>query len=243
MYEAPPEDKWFTPAQLTKLSWPEIAYFLSKAFLELESKKISQNSLAILWAQVCLETAHGGKIFNNNFGNIKKLKDHSYTSYDCSEILNGKNENFKPYHPQTFFAAWPTALDGAKGYLYFLKTKKNYKEAWQMMLLGDPVKYVEALKKGGYFTANLASYTKVVVNLTKTFHKNYESFMTYEPPTIVEPKEKLPESETKQPPESIGSNKEQDKEATVIKDKVKEVPTPNFWDNIAQVLKLWFKIK
>ena len=111
------------------------------------------------------------------------------------------------------------------------------------MLLGDPVKYVEALKKGGYFTANLASYTKVVVNLTKTFHKNYESFMTYEPPTIVEPKEKLPESETKQPPESIGSNKEQDKEATVIKDKVKEVPTPNFWDNIAQVLKLWFKIK
>lgn len=178
MYEEKPNDPLFVEAELTPLTEQQAAIVLRTSFKNLIGHYPSIESLAILWAQSALETGRwkNGSIYNWNFGNVKRLPDQKYTSYKCSEIINGKNQWFYPYHPQTFFAAWETAEEGSLAYLNFLTKKKRYAGAWQEVLNGNPIKYCAALKSAGYFTADLVLYTKGVVSLTEEFKRKFANF-------------------------------------------------------------------
>lgn len=182
-YPNRPVDDLFVDSNKTPLTEAEACYYLNEAFTNIMGFSPSQNTLAILWAQSALETGRWSSLMNNNWGNIKKLKDTKYTSYKCSEVINGINEKFEPYHPQTFFAAWDSPLEGATAYINFVKNRKRYLDAWNSLIDGDPVKYVENLKKGGYFTALLEPYTKTVLSLFNEFNKKYPSLKKYEPPS------------------------------------------------------------
>lgn len=177
MYEEKPNDPLFVEAKPTPLTEEQAACALRQAFKNVSGHYPSNETLAILWAQSALEVGRWKFIYNHNFGNIKKLPDVQYTSYKCSEVLNGKNQWFYPYHPQTFFASWPSAEEGATAYLSFLTKKKRYATAWQEALSGNPVKFCAALKSGGYFTADLVQYTKGVVSLTEEFKKKFANYV------------------------------------------------------------------
>ncbi len=172
------------PTIKTSLNEDEAVYSLREAWKELFNEYPKDETLGILYAQTALETARWKSLLNYNFGNIKKTESHDYCSYKCSEIINGKEEFFEPLHPQTFFNSYPTALDGAKEYLLFLSKRTRYAWAWQELINGDPVKYCVALKKGGYFTADLTKYTKGVVSLTEEFNRKKEKLYAWKPPVI-----------------------------------------------------------
>lgn len=177
-----PTDSLFVEDKLTPLTEAEAAYHLREAYKELTGHYPKLESLAIVWAQSALEVYRWKSIHNNNWGNIKRLKDQPYTSYKCSEIINGKNTWFFPYHPQTFFASWDSATEGAKAYLNFLYSRPRYAEAWKEIEAGNPVKYSAALKRAGYYTADLVGYTKGVVSLTNEFKSKSEALLSYQPP-------------------------------------------------------------
>ncbi len=173
------------PTQQTKLSEEEATFALRQGWNQVFGNFPSDDSLAILWAHSALETGRWTLIYNYNFGNIKKTTDHDYCMYRCSEIINGKNIYFEPPHYQTHFNSYPTAVAGATEYLQFVSQRSRYQVAWQELLAGNPVKYCAALKQGGYFTADLISYTKGVVSLTDEFKSKKDKLLTWKPETPV----------------------------------------------------------
>jgi hypothetical protein len=209
-YETRPNDSNFIDVQKTPLHEGAIAYYLREAWKDMHGDYPSENTLAIVWSQVVLETGRdtdrvkNSMMRNYNYGNIKKNLDYSpnWTSYDAGEYLDGKHSMFYQYHPQTHFAAWKSPLEGALGYLNFLKTRKRYASAWVELGEGDAVGYVKELKAGGYFTAPLDYYTKVVVRLTNEFKGKYDKLMQWQPPTLPEP-ETAPETPPEPGPDPI----------------------------------------
>lgn len=190
-YEQRPDDPRFVDNVFTPLTEEEATYYLKSAWKNIYGVYPAKNSLALLWAQSCGETGRWKYLRCNNWGNIKKRDDWKYTSYDAGENLtiNGvyKHWMFYPYHPQTFFAAWDTALEGAEAYIRFLSQRKRYKKAWIELMAGDPVAYCRELKAGGYFTAGLEHYTRGVVRLTNEFKRKYDALNAWEPEPAPEP--------------------------------------------------------
>lgn len=168
----------------TILTIEQITHALKEGWFMALGNYPEVNQLAVLWAQVCLETGRGKFIRNYNFGNIKKTKDHDYCQYDCGEWIKGKFYNFVPPHPETSFNSYPSAEQGAKEYIEFLINKKNYQPAWQQVLKGDPAAYCAALKAGGYFTEPLENYTPVVVKLCQEFKSKADKLMAWAPPVV-----------------------------------------------------------
>lgn len=87
-----------------------------------------------------------------------------------SYVKDGKNLAtvwFYPSHSACCFRAYRTLLEGAVDYIGLLK--QRFTRAWPALLAGDVVAFTAALKAQGYFTADLASYTKGMVSLYKEF--------------------------------------------------------------------------
>lgn len=181
MYETKPNDPLFIDDVLTPLSESEATYYLREAYKVVLGSYPSIDSLAILWAQTALECARWKSLHFNNWGNIKKLPGIRYTSFKCNEVINGKLQWFYSYHPQTFFAAWESHLDGASAYLSFLANRSRYARAWEQIKAGDAVQYCTELKKAGYFTADLGQYTRGVVSLTNEFKKKSATLLAWKP--------------------------------------------------------------
>lgn len=176
-----PNDPLFVDDKLTPLTESEATYYLREAFRVVTGKYPNLDSLAILWAQSALETGRWKLLHFANWGNIKRIAGQKYTSYKCSEILNGKHKYFEPYHPQTFFAAWDSPLEGAIAYLNFLHKRARYAKSWEQIILGDPIQYSKELKKAGYYTANEDHYTKGVVRLTTEFKNKSKKLLSWAP--------------------------------------------------------------
>lgn len=199
-YEGRPQDPMFVDCIETPLTEEQATYYLKTAWKNIYGEMPAINSLALLWAQSAGETGRWKMLRNNNWGNIKKRDGVKYTSYLAGEIIKGKQQLFYPYHPQTFFVALDTPLEGAEFYIKFLSSKSRYKKAWEQLILGDPVGYCRELKAGGYFTADLEHYTKGVISLTNEFKKKIDKLMSWESEPEFEP-EPLPEIEIEPEPE------------------------------------------
>lgn len=250
-YEQRPTDPNFTDVRATPLHEREIAYYLNQAWKQMHGRFPSKDTLAIIWSQVVLEAGRNtdrfenSKMRNYNYGNIKKNLDYSpyWTSYEAGEFLGGEHQMFYPYHPQTFFAAWKTPLEGALGYLKFLKHRKRYREAWAKLKEGDTRGYVAALKKGGYFTAPLDKYLGLVSRLTNEFKARYDDLMSWSPPPTEKPP---PDPEPKPEPKPKPKPKPEPKSEVDLK----PAPSPgsatqrgllsllaHLWDNFSKLFK------
>ena len=199
-YNIRPTDEMFVDYVATPLTEEEATYYLKTAWIKLFGSAPSTNSLAILFAQSCLETGRWKMLRNNNWGNIKKRDGIQYTSYECSEILNGKNINFNPYNPQTFFASWPGPLEGAVGYLDFVSKKTRYQKAWEALKRGDVSSYVIELHNAGYFTADVNMYLKTTTRLYNEFLSKKDTLLAWTPPVIIEPAPEPPIEIKQEPP-------------------------------------------
>jgi hypothetical protein len=184
-YNKPPTNPLFRKCIDTPLDRNHMAYYLREGWKKLYDEYPSNKSLSILWAQTVLET--GGKFLRNwNWGNIKKREGLEFTSYYCTEVINGKVYKFHPYHPETYFAAWPGPVEGAAGYISFLANRSRYRKAWDALVEGDPRLYCIELKNGGYFTAPLSHYMSIVLKLVDEFNRKSDILLSWEPPKEVE---------------------------------------------------------
>lgn len=183
------KDPAYLPAITTWLTRMEIAVHLSHAWKKMLETAIKPEQLAIVWSQVCLETAAGKSMMNNNFGNIKKKPGNFWTSYKCHEYDNqGVKHEYLPPHPQTYFSAWKSPDEGAMGYLVFLQNK--YPKAFQAIQAADLTAYVHALKAKGYFTAPEDKYLERMKQEQYIFDKEIAPKLTpeeEEPLTVKEP--------------------------------------------------------
>jgi len=182
-------DPTFIPAVTTYLSLQEIAVHLSHAWKKLMGMEIKDEQLGIVWTQVCLETASGTKMMNNNFGNIKKKPGNFFTSYKCHEYDNqGIKHEYLPPDKQTWFSAWKSPDEGAMGYLLYLQQK--YPEGFQAIKNGDISTYVKAIKKRGYFTAPEDKYLARMKQELFIFERDVKPKLIREEPeplTVKEP--------------------------------------------------------
>ena len=160
----------FYENKLTPLTQEYLTYILNEGWKLLFGSYPKKKQLALLWSQTALE---GGfkSVHWWNLGNVKRTAGHDFTSFRCSEIINGKEIFFDPPHPQTFFNCYLTPEQGAKEYIEFLSKRKRYAKAWQGVLAGDPVMFVHQLKLANYFTANENLYQIGVNRLVAQFNK------------------------------------------------------------------------
>lgn len=162
----------FVPAVKTVVTEHDIITAIKQSYSTLFDVDISLDTLAILCAHVFLECGRGKACFNFNLGNVKQTKEHTWTMYKCSEILNGKEVFFSPPHPQTHFNAYESLPDAALEHLRFLELPR-YEKALDAANRGEPEEYVDELKAAGYFTAGLEKYKKAVVSLYKEILTKY----------------------------------------------------------------------
>jgi len=169
-----------------------------KAFNEIPKKQ----SIAVLWAQNCIETGATSSMWGNNVGNVKFVpssnpEDDNGKQYQMLanvwEMINGKKIIFQPPHPATWFRAFPTLREGIAYHLDFL-CNHRYKSAWASVQAGDPAGFVHALKMAKYFTALESDYVKGVNAYFKKFmaDSTFESVvaaMTQPIPAAQEPSE------------------------------------------------------
>lgn len=145
--------------------------------------------LAILGAQVCLETGRFQKMHCWNPGNRKLPKDWdgTFCRYACDEIFDAQTARaaqrlgacylfprhdglvrvaLPAEHPWSRFVGFLTAPEGFSDYVGLIA--KRYPTAWSKAYAGDTAGFVAALKAGHYFTADEIPYCKGVVSLVKT---------------------------------------------------------------------------
>jgi hypothetical protein len=126
---------------------------LSRAVQAATGSAPSAQTLDVLSAQVSLETAHGGAMYNFNFGGIKGESPSGQTAhYMTHEVLNGKDVTL-----QQGFRAYGSLDAGAKDYVSVLRSR--FPQAFGQAMSGNVDGFAHALKQVGYYTASEQSYT------------------------------------------------------------------------------------
>lgn len=117
----------------------------------------SHASLAVLAAQVALETANGKACVQNNVGNFKAYAGVDSCSFLTTEWIGTPPA---PVSMTCKFAAWPTLAEGVQAYLRNLYT--HWTKAWHFVCAGDPEGFSAGLRAQGYYTAPVELYAKGV---------------------------------------------------------------------------------
>lgn len=161
-------------------------------------RKPSDDVLALALAKCALETGRFQKIWNFNYGNIKAGATYR-GMFTCillnevikvggvdrvvwfapdGELVGGPTSKLKGAplpvpngHPQTRMRVHANHFDGAFEYVDFLRKRPAM---WSALQLGEPIAFVSALKRGGYFTAPEAAYSKAVASLFREFRLKLE---------------------------------------------------------------------
>lgn len=157
------------PDVLTRATPAEVGRALVRAWRAIEGREPDTKSIVVLLAQGALETGRWRSMHCWNLGNVKSVAGdgRSWTFFRCNEILNGKEVWFDPPHPACRFRAFETLDEGAVDYLALLR--RRYVSAWPAVLVGDPVAFVRAIKRAGYFTAAEEPYVRSVASLFAEF--------------------------------------------------------------------------
>ncbi len=172
--------------KLTPLTAQDMIRALREAFFQLTGNDPTDKTLAILTAQSALETGRWKSIHWFNVSNIKAGQDYEgfYTLYRCNELIGGKLVWFSPPHVQCRFRAYPDIVAGARDHLGLLSKRARFYPAWTAARGGDEERFVDALKQGGFFTADLAPYKRAVLSLTAEYLRLIRDMV---PPTMRPP--------------------------------------------------------
>lgn len=163
------------PNVLTPMLAPDVLKAFNNAYAQSVGEFPSQDTLAILVAQSCLECARWKSMHCYNFGNIRPAKDWSYDycQFRCNEQISpGVWKWYDPPDPGSNFLAFADAESGAL--FYMNKLKDRWPEAWTGALNGNATLFVHGLKQRGYFTANEAPYLTAVLKLASEFKGDIE---------------------------------------------------------------------
>src|SRR5581483_3549948 len=141
-------------------------------------------TLAVLGAQLCLESGNFERAHCFNWGNWKLPQgwDGYYCQYECDEIFDQataqRAQEFGPCqvslwkggpkwrvvlfppHPWSSFCAFTDADEGAARYVELLALSARYVTAWHHAILGDPENFSRWLSARGYYTADVDTYTR-----------------------------------------------------------------------------------
>ena len=140
-------------AQRTPTSMSDVRAALARAIQSTTRRTPSSQTLDVLSAQVSLETAHGGSMYNFNFGGIKGASPSGNTAhYLTHEVLGGKDvkleQGFRAY----------TSLDaGANDYVSVLQSR--FPQAFGQAVAGNIDGFAHALRQAHYYTASEHDYT------------------------------------------------------------------------------------
>lgn len=160
-----PLPEQFVPDLLTPLTTDELIDCTADGYSVVMGADPSPQCLAVLVAQMCLETGNGQKLHRYNVGNVKWSPDWDglWTQFRCSEVISGKVVWFDPPNIATTFRAFATGPQGCGKQVEFLATRDRYKFAWHQIQQGKADAAVRELAKAGYFTANVDAYARTVV--------------------------------------------------------------------------------
>lgn len=164
------------PNVLTKMTADDVMLAFNNAFHTITGGFPSEDTLAILTAQSCLECGRWTSMHCYNFGNIRPPSDWlgEYCQFRCNEqTAPGKWVWYDPPMPGSNFCAFETADEGAT--FYVNKLIKRWPEAWSAALNGDAAMFVHGLKQRGYFTANEGPYLTGVLRLMAEFKGQQEA--------------------------------------------------------------------
>jgi hypothetical protein len=154
--------------KLTPINEEQAGQSIAAAYKRVTGKKPSKKILKLLLGQWALETGNGKFVHNYNYGNIKASSGSPYVQhFRCSEIIDGKEVFFDPPHPQTAFAAYKTAEDGAVAFINTLKRREHW---WKGLHTGTPEGFIKGLTtKPAYFTANPDTYKSVLIDRSNKY--------------------------------------------------------------------------
>ncbi len=139
-------------ARRTPASMGDIRVALGRALESATGGRPNSRTVDVLAAQVSLETAHGGSMYNFNFGGIKGASPQGETAnYMTHEVLGGHSVTL-----QQGFRAYGSLDDGARDYVSVLRNR--FPQAYAQALAGNVDGFAHALKQSHYFTANEDQY-------------------------------------------------------------------------------------
>jgi hypothetical protein len=139
-------------SERTAASMSEIRAALGRALQSATGKAPSPRALDVLSAQVSLETAHGGQMFNFNFGGIKGVSPRGETANTMTrEVVDGQS-----VHVSQGFRAYRSLDEGARDYVSVLQAR--FPGALSQAMAGDVGGFAHALKQAHYYTAPEREY-------------------------------------------------------------------------------------
>ena len=170
------------PALRTPLTAREAAQALADA------SGLRGSALAVAIAQTALETDQWRALWRFNFGNLKATTGQDFQTLRTSERINGVTVWFSPEgeldgpggavvgehwgvppgHPQTRFAAYPSALAGARGW-WALLHRPRYAAALRELQAGRPLEFAREAGRAGYYTAKPERYASGLAALYQQF--------------------------------------------------------------------------
>ena len=140
----------------TRLDGAQAASALRSAWKQVTGQPPSEQTVSVLTAQWAHETGNGASMYNYNFGGIKGA------SAGGLSVEQRTHEGFGATERTIMdrFRAYRSADEGATDYVKLLVN--HFPEAAQSASKGDPVGFVQGLKKRGYFTGDPSAYTRSV---------------------------------------------------------------------------------
>lgn len=179
---------------LTPLGEPELVRALLSGYRLTMGGTATAECLAVLAAQLFLESGRGQKAHCFNWGNRKAPTnwDGLYCAFRCDEIFDGPTADYakrlgdclvqpwrndsrtgKPLfrvvlpdtHPWARFCAFESAEEGAADYVALLACNDRYRAAWGLAFKGDADGFGRAICLAGYCTADPAVYSRGVVSI------------------------------------------------------------------------------
>jgi hypothetical protein len=150
-------------------STEELLRALARASERVLSHPMERPSIALLVAQIWLETGRLKSCFNFNLGNVRDLPGDGfdYVLLWTWEILNGQR-----WEGYGAFRAHESLEEGACEHLKFLTDfvrRPKYKRVWDTVMAGDASQYAHVLKAAGYYTAPEEDYARGIRSLSAEF--------------------------------------------------------------------------
>lgn len=143
------------PKVETQISERDLLIILRESHIEIFKKQANKARIHMAWAQIAFENGRGKKVYNHNLGNIGSHPIKPVKSYYM--VSGSRFRSFKSFH------------DGAKYYWKIIKDRCSSSLAY--FDSGDPHMASVALRRCGYYRADLEHYSK---NLSSLFFESYK---------------------------------------------------------------------